>query len=110
MSGIRTGTRLEQLQQLHARIGREIEAERLRVALDRPALPRPRPPRERRPIEYNAVDARLEAMGVTSLEVKRWAHDAGLIAEIPRGRVASHLVQLFAEARARLNECVGAES
>lgn len=107
MSGITVGSRLEQLERLRTRLDQEIAQERLRVVLGQKVGYQAPPAR---PERGNRVQRRLRELGVTSLEVKRWAADAGLIDGVHRGRVAAHLVELFAEARERLNECIRVEA
>lgn len=107
MSGVTVGSRLEQLEELRSRIEHEIAVERRRVALSVPLRP-PSPIRSL--VQVNRVDVRLAGLGVTSREVKEWAVDAGLLDRVHRGRVAAHLVEMFAEARERLNECIRVEA
>jgi hypothetical protein len=107
MSGVTVGSRLEQLEELRARIEYEIAAERRRVAI---SVPNPPPARVPKLTEVNRVDVRLAGLGVTSRQVKEWAVDAGLLDHVHRGRVAAHLVEMFAEARERLNECIRVEA
>jgi hypothetical protein len=92
MGGITTGTRLEQLEQLAARINHEIACERRRH------------PPARTPIPASSATL-LAQLGVTARHVKDWAYTAGLVTEVARGRVALHLVEAYAEhVRARALE------
>lgn len=103
MSGVTVGTRLEQLLKLRDRIEQEIAAERVRSAVH-PKRRVPFKPERPRRTHVNAVDLRLEDLGVTSRHVKEWAFDARLIDRIPRGRVGADLVEKYAAARVRLND------
>lgn len=93
MSGVKVGTRLEQLHALRDRIALEIRAEERRLALQRPAFEV-----FAKPGRKNAVAEQLEQLGVTSRQVKEWALANGLIDEIKRGRIGAHLVDAYAEA------------
>lgn len=93
MSGVTTGTRLEQLRKLRTRIEQEIAAEERRLALEGMRVFQ-RPARGR-----NRVDELLAELGATAGDVKRWALAAGLITEIRRGRVGLQLVEAYAQAR-----------
>lgn len=99
MSGVRTGTRLEQLHKLAARIQLEIEAELRRHVP--PARPKPEKPAT----QQTRVDERLRELGVTSRDVKQWAVQAGLRSHVQRGRVSLELVNAYA--LHRRCECVG---
>lgn len=94
MSGVRTGTRLEQLERLRVKIDQEIAAERRRLALDErfEVFQRPRARRS------DPTKDRLEALGISSHEVKVWAVAEGLLPAVKRGRVARALVEQYAEA------------
>jgi hypothetical protein len=93
MSGVRTGTRLEQLYALRDRIALEIRAEERRLALQRPNFEVFKKPGRR-----NAVETLLDDLGVTSRQVKEWAHATGLVDEVKRGRVGADLVNAYADA------------
>lgn len=110
MSGITVGTRLDQLLKLRDRIEQEITAERARAAGDcrTPRMRAQSPPKRR--VHTNRVDLRLQDLGVTSLHVKQWAFDARIIDRIPRGRVGADLVEMYAQARVRLNDLVSSAS
>lgn len=108
MSGIRFGSRLDQLRALRAQLDQEIANEEYRDITGNPG--RPTPPRAPRLVEVNRVDLRLRQLGVSSREVKVWAVAAGLIPEVKRGRVAEALVEQFAEARAAMNDQVRSEA
>lgn len=97
MSGISTGTRLEQLERLKAKVDLEIAAERRRLALDERFVTFQRADHDRRRVD--ATKARLEQLGVTAKDVKVWAVGVGLLADVKRGRVARELVEKYAEAR-----------
>lgn len=89
MSGVRAGTRLQQLQALRTRIDQEIQAELLRVHIDEAGRVRPREP---------ATTAELLVHhDLTSHQVKAWAHQQGLIPAVTRGRVSRALVEAYLE-------------
>jgi hypothetical protein len=112
VSGVQCGTYLERLEQLRQQVDQAIAAERRRVALEGPirlvARPHQQVPRG------NRVDMRLASLGVTALQVKEWAVEAGLLDQVRRGRVALSLVEAYADAdgdpvqvgRQRLADCV----
>lgn len=96
MSGIRTGTRLEQLRLLHARVGQEIATLERQEALE--ARPAPPPRRRRVRAAANQPDratAALLRLGVTAYEVKEWALDVGLITAIRRGKVSFVIIDQY---------------
>lgn len=95
MSGVRTGSRLQQLERLAARIQYEIAVEHARLHLsdnngctshEKPAT---------------TSTGRLEQLGVTSLEVKHWAVTVGLLHHVARGRIALSIVEAYATARGK---------
>lgn len=110
MSGVRTGTRLEQLLNLRRQLNLEIEVETRRDPVEavRLGLIKPkwvRPPRRRgghkRPdmvVRVAELMARLERMGVTQHDVKVWAVEQGLLDEVKRGIVAGRILDAYAEA------------
>jgi hypothetical protein len=92
MSGVTTGTRLEQLYRLRDRVAQEIAHEERLVAQQRG---RPMPPVEpfKRP---GRVGSLLAELGVTGAEVNEWALRVGLITHKKRGRVDGRLVEAYA--------------
>lgn len=86
MSGVTTETRLEQLLRLRERIELEITQERTKT-LGRPRLPGLQPDEE--------LQAAMARRGITSAEVKQWAHRVGLLPVIRRGRVSRNLVAAY---------------
>lgn len=97
MSGVRTGTRLEQLRALRARLDHEIAAELRRAAQE----PDPRPvttarkSSRRRPATPNATSQLLEQLGVTAADVRAWARESGR--DVPaHGRLSLALVEAYA--------------
>ena len=112
MSGVRQGSRLQQLEALRARLDHEINVERRRtiIAEHRPATPAPPPPRE--PTPRDDLDGRpdvtgfalttrtlLDDLDVTPRQVKEWAVSVGLIPAVTRGRVSLELVRSYARAK-----------
>lgn len=95
MSGVRTGTRLEQLYALRDRIALEIRTEERRLALQRPAFEVFKKPGRG---GKNAVERQLDELGVTARQVKEWAHATGLVDEVKRGRIGADLVTAYADA------------
>ena len=117
MSGVRSGSCLQQLQDLRhritvqiehavrhqhpttdlrdlaARVDVEIRAEGGTPPTTGPATT-PTPPR-RRPAAHRA-DALMADLGVTAGQVKAWAVQHGLLDAVRRGRVASALVDAYA--------------
>lgn len=87
---IRTGTRLEQLQQLRKRIDLEIEYEQR----TNPATPKRRPQTPR--AEANTT-ARLRELGATTTQVRAWATTQGLTTST-RGRLSLDLINAYATA------------
>lgn len=118
MSGIRTGTRLQNLQQLRRRAQHELDAARRRddrhdlprlrelvtriqhqIDLETPAPATPTPagtPRLRSQKATDRVTRRLNQLGVTSHDVKEWAVTAGLLDRVRRGRIRAELVEAYA--------------
>lgn len=112
MSGIRTGTRAEALAALLRRTRHEVAQARRNSSRELPrlleledrlhvelALPPPvRPVVGRRPVPrpQQPTQERLRALGVTSLQIKTWALEQGLITELKRGRVPPALVDAYA--------------
>lgn len=95
MSGIRVGTRLEQLYQLRDRLALEIAQEERLELLNGPAplkVVKHRPP--------DVVGRRLEQLGLTARQVKDWAVTQGLLERVCRGRVAHELIEAYADAHA----------
>lgn len=94
MSGIKVGSRLEQLEELDRRLHVEIELERR----THPPKPREKTTRRRTPTPRNKVDQHLVALGVTTRQVKQWALETGRLDRIHRGRVSAELVEAYAQA------------
>lgn len=89
MSGIRVGTRLEQLLKLRDRIDLEIAAERLNPTH------RPAPPAPAVHDGDLSSEARLHRLGVTTKQVKQWAVDNGVLDHMVRGRINPALVDTY---------------
>lgn len=98
VTGVRTGTRLEQLQALRRRIDHEIAVEAARLVDEQAGRRRP-PTYERGSRTPEPVIELLNQHGLTALQVKQWAHHAGLIDRITRGRVALDLVRAYIAAQ-----------
>lgn len=122
MSGIRTGTRLEQLERLQARTSYELAAARRRedwrdvprleelrdrlaeeISTLRPReIPAPATAAQPRPrsvaVGPSAEVQLLAELGVSARDVKVWAVGQGLLEVVTRGRVKLELVQRYAEA------------
>lgn len=99
VSGIRSGTRLEQLEALRRRLDHEIAHERAQAAADGGRLVECHPVRLVVSSRKNTTDLRLEQLGVTAHDVKVWGVQAGLLDEVKRGRVALSLVEQYALAQ-----------
>lgn len=84
MSGIKVGTRLEQLLRLRDRIDLEIQVE-IAVNPPKPANKPRRPP----------------AREIKSRVIKQWAFEQGLIDHLPRGRVNPSLTEAYLAAHTR---------
>lgn len=119
MSGVRVGTRLEQLQDLRrqtavqheharrtgapaadlgallARIDVEIRAEG-GTPPPAPRPPAPDAPRRRTSLTSDDAVRVMAELGVTSNDVKRWAVDQGLLDAVKRGRIRVDLVETYA--------------
>lgn len=98
MSGVRCGSRLEQLETLARRLQHEIAQERRRLALDdRPTdLPQPATaPRAPAP-DPTALPPLPDP--VTAPLIRQWALAEGLIDRIARGRVPRELTDAFYDA------------
>lgn len=115
MSGIRTGTRLEQLRALHARVTVRIElarrqghpedlpdlhdlAHKVAAAIraeERATRARPTVAAGVR-VADDRVTRHLLDLGVTAHDVKVWAVGQGLIPAVVRGRVSGRLVDAYA--------------
>lgn len=90
MSGVVTGTRLDQLKALRRRLDHEIAVEARRM------LDGPRPIRKAtRPRSYTE---RLGGRGIEARQVKEWAVANGLLPEVKRGRVSLDLIEAYWEA------------
>lgn len=92
MSGIATGTRLDQLKALRRRLDHEIAIE-ARRSLDAPTARRSKP-------RTRTYRERLEARGIEARQVKEWAVANGLLPEVKRGRVSLDLIEAYWEAQA----------
>lgn len=94
MSGVRTGSRLDQLLALRARLDNEIQIERARTRQPdhngRTHTPTPLTNRQR-----------LDQLDTTSKAVKLWAMKTGLIqaGPIPSGRAPRWLIEAYARAK-----------
>lgn len=121
MGGVRTGTRLEQLEKLHRRVKHELESARRRDARNelvrlrdleqrvagaisgnggtpvRPPQLAPSTPAAIQP-HHNRVDRTLIELGVTAYDVKCWAFGQGLVPAIVRGRLAARLIDAYVDA------------
>lgn len=112
MSGVRTGTRLQQLEALRHRIDHNLHAAlrrdqpttdliRLAALVDEQILaeggtpPTPITPRPRRRPPL-AVDVLITTLDVPTATIRAWAVDQGLIAPGRRGRVPYAVVQAYA--------------
>lgn len=107
MTGVRTCTREQALEQLLIRTRQEISCAVRREDLR--ALPRLRELRARledelgltpptKPRRAELVLDRLAELGVTSRQVKEWAVEQGLIPAVVRGRISRGLVEAWAAA------------
>jgi hypothetical protein len=96
VSGIRVGSRLEQLRKLRDQVTVEIELEERRQRLDG-RRPVPGAPASRR--GGATTNHLLEQLGVTAKQVKEWGVEQGLIPTVVRGRVALSLVEAYASTR-----------
>lgn len=100
MSGVQTGSRVEQLEKLLARVQQELAAERLKSHTDA-VDPRggiythPDEPVSRLVAEQRRPS---EPCQVSSRTVKEWALAQNLISHIPRARVNSALVEAYEKA------------
>lgn len=92
MSGIRVGTRLEQLLRLRDRIDHEIAIERRKPTDHHTTTPTPTALPT--PADLN-TEARLLRLGTTPKAVKQWAVTVGLLDRVPRGRVHRTLVDAY---------------
>ena len=100
MSGVRSGSRVEQLEQLLERVQQELAFERRREQTD-PLDPRGgvrTNPTESVAAVVQRQRAEVEPVKVLPLTIKRWALDQGLIDHIPRARVNPSLVRAYEEA------------
>lgn len=98
MSGVRAGSRLEQLEALSRRLQHEIAQERHRLALD--ARHAPAPVATRRPSGAPAApDSRPPLPeDVSSLVIKQWGFREGLVDHVARGRISKALVEAYYDA------------
>ena len=107
MSGVRCGTRLEQLLDLRRQVNLQIELEvrndpreAARLGLtgggDTPPRARQKSPGQ----SLNVAERRLAELGVSSTDVKAWAVQQGLLPEVKRGRIGINLVEQYAAAHA----------
>lgn len=97
MSGVRCGSRLDQLLDLRRRLDLEIAQERMQSWRDGNG---PRPQSLKPSHRFNSADILLREIGATAHDVKVWALEAGLISEVKRGRVGIDLVKAYASALA----------
>ncbi|MCX6399442.1 MAG: hypothetical protein NTX33_05890 [Propionibacteriales bacterium] len=113
MSGIRTGTRIEQLAALRSRVSLELEyaartgkpRERLlhlagqidQEIRSEGGKPPPRTPYEKRKRSApHRADILIAELGVTSADVRAWALAAGIVDRQRRGRLPAVVVEAYA--------------
>lgn len=90
-----TADRLEQLLALREAVDHEIRAIRRRRGL---ADRRWQTDRRGRAASDDVMHERLDALGTTSLGVKLWAVEAGLLEAVKRGRLSNDLIDAYAAA------------
>lgn len=104
MSGVRVGTRLEQLEALHQRVGHEIEAERLAMARGERRTPvavtykYPHPVTISRDVVMDRLTSRSWAHGPLPAPhiIRAWAIDNGYMAGTHRtGPIPADVVDLY---------------
>lgn len=103
MSGVRTGSRLQRLLRLRARIDQEIAVEARAQALrgaQPPPRVRPAPPE---PIPV-IVGATLDELGVSGNDVKLWALSVGLVDKVNRGPCPNSLIDEYATAHRKADK------
>lgn len=88
MSGVRVGSRLEQLLELRRKVDLEIEAERRNTPTP---ITRPRSSTTSSP--WDGIPEH-----VTSRQIKEWAIRQGLLERARRGRAPKHLVDAYRKA------------
>lgn len=96
VSGVRVGTRLEQLETLRARLDHEIASERRRVLLAQPSSPHTVPVPGPRP---DPMKAALAKANTTTRDVRAWAIREGLMSPTQRhGRIGLEIIDRYREA------------
>ena len=98
MSGVKVGTRLEQLETLYVRVGHELEAERIAVARGerRPADVQPLPYRQAQDIVMDRLQ-RMEPLPPAAV-IREWAWANGYLAESQRtGPIPGDVCDLYRE-------------
>lgn len=98
MTGVRVGTRLDQLLALRRQVDQEIATERRRLALDVGHRPAATLHVDEPPPKGDASVAALARHRLTAKQVKVWAVSVGLLDEVKRGRVAADLVHAYVDA------------
>ncbi len=100
MTGVRVGSRLEQLLDLRRQVTLQIEVERRKNPTEATRLgvvkTKKRP--KDRVAPPNVVERLLTDLGVTTTDVRSWAIDQGLMAPGTHGRIALALVEQYATA------------
>jgi hypothetical protein len=98
MSGVKVGTRLEQLEALHSRVTHELQAERLAVARGERRTPSaaPTPYRQARDLVMDRLD-NLTPLPAASV-IRAWAIAQGYLAETQRtGPIPTDVCDLYRE-------------
>lgn len=124
MSGVRVGSRLQRLQDLHRRIGHELASAQRRqdgrelnrlsdleakveaeiVAEGGRLVPRVAVLRTRRKKSDVRKDKRMADLGITAKDVKIWAVSEGLLMAVKQGRVKAELIEAYADAHQGTSE------
>ena len=99
MSGVKVGTRLEQLETLYARVGHELKAERLAVARGQSRTPGGFAPRvTSSDIIMDRLEARRPAPLPPAAVIRQWAWDNGYLPEDRRtGPIPAEVCDLYRE-------------
>ncbi len=100
MSGVRVGSRLEQLLDLRRQVTVQIEVERRANPTEatRLGLTKTKRRPKDRTAAPNVVQRRLADLGVTTYDVKVWAVEAGILPAVKQGRIGIALVEQYATA------------
>lgn len=112
MSGVRSGSRAEQVRKLRQQTRIELHlavsrgdyaaAERLcalmlKIDADRDAIPIPRPLTQSRPLTASErMTERIHSLGTTTRAIKEWAVSVGLLDAVRPGQVSADLVDAYA--------------